>query len=63
MSAMTKPQAAIARLQLLGTRENRERLNWCIDKVKSEYKAKEEALLIYYSTVAVPMGMCVFVPF
>ena len=42
---------------------NNDRLNRCIDKVKSEYKAKEEALLIYYSTVAVPVGMFVFVSF
>ena len=49
LSAMTKPQAAIARLQLLGTREMIERLNQCIDKVKSVYKEKEEVPL--YTTL------------
>ena len=63
MSATTKPQAAVARLQRIGTRDDGNRLNRCIDKVKSEYKMKEEVLLIYYSTVAVPMGMHVFVSF
>ena len=28
--------------------------------VKSEYKAKEEVLLIFYSTVAAPVGMYEF---
>ena len=42
---------------------NNDRLNRCIDKVKSEYKAKEGVLLIYYSTVAAPVGMHVFVSF
>ena len=60
---MTKPQVTIARLQQLGTRENAVRLNRCIDKVKSEYKAKEGVLLIYYSTVAAPVGMYVFASF
>ena len=63
MSATTKPQATVARLQQIGTREYNDRLNRCIDKVKSEYKAKEEVLLIYYSTVAAPVGMHVFVSF
>ena len=62
MSATTKPQAALARLQPIGSRRMFGRLNQCIDKVKSEYKAKEEALLIYYSTVAAPMGMFMFTP-
>ena len=39
------------------------RLNRCIDEVKSEYKAKGKVHLIYYSTVAVPMGMFVFTSF
>ena len=63
MSATTKPQAALARLQPIESRRVFNRLNRCIDKVKSEYKAKEEVLLIYYSTVAAPVGMHVFVPF
>ena len=63
MSATTKPQAALARLQPIGSRRVFDRLNRCIDKVKSEYKAKEEVPLIYYSTVAAPVGMHVFVPF
>ena len=63
LSATTKPQAALARLQLIGSRRAYNRLNRCIDKVKSEYKAKEEVLLIYYSTVAAPVGTYVFVSF
>ena len=63
MSATTKPQAALARLQPIGSRRMFGRLNRCIDKVKSEYKAKEEVPLIYYSTVAAPVGMHVFVSF
>ena len=63
MSATTKPQAALARLQPIGSRRVFGRLNRCIDKVKSEYKVKEEVLLIYYSTVAAPVGMYVFVTF